>query len=164
MSSELQTNSLYVVLFIRNEPPQPNDFHWALYLHQDATMGGKKYHIKTVGPGWIPDHGPCSKISKEFLLVGLFRIADVPPSYHTYLDETLRSYDDNLNTPGNTCRIWVLSVLALLQQPANGATIFDCQDLPALQEEIFHWGNAHAQSAAANKQPRPTGSSALCGL
>src|SRR4051812_4189027 len=58
-------------------PPNANDYHWALYLHENPMTGGTKYHIKTVGLGWIPDHGITVAIVKQFLLVGLYRIADV---------------------------------------------------------------------------------------
>jgi len=163
MSTELRQGSLYILLYIRNEPPQPNDFHWALYLHQHPDKGGTKYHIKTVGPGWMADHGPVAAIMKEFLLVGLFHIADVPLTWHDHLDRTFRSFDDNLNTLGNTCRVWLIAVLELLRRPVEGYTLLNA-DLSALQREICDWGNAHAASAAANEQPRPIGASKVCGL
>lgn len=161
----LQVGSLYVLLFTRNDPPQANDFHWALYLHQHDSTGGMKYHIRNVGSGWMPDHGVTTAIFKEFLLVGLFRIADVAEKWHPHLDQISRSLDANLNHPTQTCRVWALDVLALLQKPLHdGQRIFNCDDIPALQQEIFDWGNLHAPSAARNEQPRPIGASALCGL
>ncbi|KAJ5098320.1 hypothetical protein N7532_005321 [Penicillium argentinense] len=90
---DLQVNSLYILLFNRNDPPQPNDFHWGLYLHQNPVSGGTKYHIKTVGPGWIPDHGTTAAIMKEFLLVGLLRIADVP---RTFIPISIGSFDRSM--------------------------------------------------------------------
>ncbi|KAJ5242779.1 uncharacterized protein N7469_001106 [Penicillium citrinum] len=161
---DLLPGSLYVLLFNRNDPPIVNDYHWALYLHENPTTGGTKYHIKTVGPGWIPDHGSTVAIMKQFLLVGLFRIADVPEELYPHLDRTFRSQDANLNHPTQTCRVWLLHLLSQLQRPVDGKTIIECDDLSALQQEILDWGNLHAMSAAANEQPRPIGASNLCGL
>ena len=161
---DLLPGSLYVLLFNRNDPPIVNDYHWALYLHENLPTGGTKYHIKTVGPGWIPDHGSTVAIMKQFLLVGLFRIADVPEELHPHLDRTFRSQDANLNHPTQTCRVWLLHVLSELQKLVDGKRILKCDDLSALQQEILDWGNLHAMSAAANEQPRPIGASTLCGL
>lgn len=162
---ELQVGGLYVLLFTRNDPPKANDFHWGLYLHQNPLTGGTKYHIKTVGPGWIPDHGVNAAVMREFLLVGLFRIADVPVPWYPHLDRTFRSLDASLNHPAQTCRVWVLDVLSELQKLMDGEErIFKCDDLLALQQEIFDWGNLHAMSAAKNDQPRPIDASKLCGL
>jgi hypothetical protein len=103
---------------------------------------------------------------KSFLLVGLFRIADVLARWEGHLDQTLRTYDSQLNTPGVTCRVWILWVLALLQQPItiNGQIILKCNDLAALEAEVKNWGNENAMSAANNVQPRPVAASTLCGL
>ncbi|KAJ5754876.1 hypothetical protein N7533_004419 [Penicillium manginii] len=161
---DLQLGSLYILLYTRNDPPNPNDFHWGLYLHQTPITGGTKYHIKTVGPGWIPDHAANAAIRKEFLLVGLFRIADVPAHWYPHLDRTFRSLDARLNHPAQTCRVWALDVLVLLNEPVDGERVFECDDIPALQQEVFDWGNLHAMSAARNEQPRPIGASSLCGL
>lgn len=163
-STEIKKGSIYVLLYVRNQPPILNDFHWGLYFHGNTNTRGMKYHIKTVGPGWMPDHGPVTAIMKEFLLVGLFRVADVRPEWHAHVDKTIRSLDDQLNVPGNTCRVWVLDILSLLQEPVGGYQILRCRDISALQKEIFDWGNGHAAAAAANEQPRPIGASMLCGL
>ncbi|KMU78445.1 hypothetical protein CISG_07449 [Coccidioides immitis RMSCC 3703] len=112
--SNLKVNGLYIILFIRNHPPVQNNFHWGLYFHRHPDTGGRKYHIKQQGSGWIADHGPTAGVFKSFLLVGLFRIADVPAGWEGHLDHTIRTYDSQLNTPGVMCRVWVLWVLALL--------------------------------------------------
>ncbi|KAI1976583.1 hypothetical protein LOZ53_003126 [Ophidiomyces ophidiicola] len=161
----LSVNGLYIILFIRDHPPAPNDFHWGLYFHQNPSTGGRKYHIKQQGGGWIADHGPTAGVFKSFLLVGLFKIANVPEGFENYLDQTLRTHDNQLNTlSGVTCRIWLLRVLALLQKPANGQQILKCSNLEALEAEAKDWGNSHAITAMNNVQPRPVGASALCGL
>ncbi|THW89495.1 hypothetical protein D6D12_06106 [Aureobasidium pullulans] len=38
----LEPNGLYVLLFIRDDPPKLNDFHWGLYLHFNSDTGGMK--------------------------------------------------------------------------------------------------------------------------
>lgn len=97
--------------------------------------------------------------------MGLFRIADVPAHQHPHLDRTFRSLDARLNHPTQTCRVWALDVLALLQKQVDGGErIFKWDDIPALQQEIFDWGNLHSMSAARNEQPRPIGASTLCGV
>ena len=161
----LQLNGLYVLLFIRDQPPLQNDFHWGLYIHQHPKFGGNKYHIKQFGDGWITDHGTTSGVFKSFLLVGLFQIAKVPSGWEGLADDMIRTYDQQLNDlVGITCRTWVLRVLAALQKPANGHSILQCNDLNALEQEIFAFGNANATSAANNVQPRPVGASSLCSL
>ncbi|EFW17721.1 conserved hypothetical protein [Coccidioides posadasii str. Silveira] len=147
-----------------NHPPVQNNFHWGLYFHRHPDTGGTKYHIKQQGSGWIADHGPTAGVFKSFLLVGLFRIADVPAGWEGHLDHTIRTYDSQLNTPGVTCRVWVLWVLALLQKPINGQIILKCDNLAALENEVKSWGNANAMGAANNVQPRPVAASTLCGL
>ncbi|UDD60070.1 hypothetical protein AFCA_007499 [Aspergillus flavus] len=70
----LTPNSFYIALYIRTDPPIPDNFHWALYLHHHET--GTKYHITNESTGWIAAHAPESAILNSFLLVGLIRIAD----------------------------------------------------------------------------------------
>lgn len=145
-------------------PPVQNDFHWGLYFHRNPITGGTKYHIKQQGSGWISDHGPTAGVFKSFLLVGLFKIADVPTGLEGHLDQILRTYDRQLNTSGVTCRVWVLWVLALLQKPINGQKILKCSNLSALEVEAKNWGNQNAIGAADNVQPRPVATSTLCEL
>ncbi|RAK95536.1 uncharacterized protein BO80DRAFT_260826 [Aspergillus ibericus CBS 121593] len=162
--SNLKVNGLYIILFIRNHPPVQNDFHWGLYFHRHPRTGGTKYHVKQQGSGWMPDHGPTAGVFKSFLLVGLFRIADVPAGWEGHLDQAIRTYDNQLNTPGVTCRVWVFWVLALLQKPISGQIILKCGNLATLEAEVKAWGNVHAMGAADNDQPRPVAASALCEL
>lgn len=162
--ANLKVNGLYIILFVRQYPPAPDDFHWGLYFHRHPDTGGTKYHIKQQGSGWIADHGPTAGVFKSFLLVGLIRIADVPAGWDSFLDQTIRTYDNQLNTPGITCRVWLFWVLALLQKPINGQRILRCNNLGALETEVKGWGNANARGAADNVQPRPVAASSLCGL
>ena len=101
---------------------------------------------------------------KSFLLVGLFQIADVPAGLEDYVDSTFRTYDKKLNNPEISCRVWVWRVLALLRKPIPGSVspIFECDDAEALEKELFEWGNANAEGAIKNVQPRPIQASALC--
>ncbi|RDL39334.1 uncharacterized protein BP5553_03674 [Venustampulla echinocandica] len=111
--ADLKAGGLYVILFIRGDPPEQDNFHWGLYLHKNVASGGIK----------------------------LFRITDVPAGWEGYVDQALRTYDNQVNTPGMTCK---------------------CSDLTALEREIKDWGNANAPGAARNEQPRPLASSQIC--
>ncbi|MCJ1255634.1 hypothetical protein MMC24_003451 [Lignoscripta atroalba] len=159
----LHPNGLYIILFIRQDPPVLNDLHWGLYLHRDGS-GGTKYHIKSQGSGWIADHGVIADIFKSFLLVGLFLIAKIPAEWETRVVGLIRESSIQLNTPGTTCRVWLFRVLELLQKPENSYKVLKCDKLAALQTEVMDFGNAYAGGAAANEQPRPVGASTICGL
>ena len=156
---KLTIGGVYILLFVRDQPPQPNNFHWGLYVHTEP-KGGYKYHIKGMGRGWIADHGPTNGVFKSFLLVGLFHIAtiDIDRRSLGQLDGLMRTYDNQLNTPGITCRVWVLWVLQQLQN--NG--LLKCNDLQALESEVFNFGNKYAVDAADGKQPRPIKVSKIC--
>lgn len=160
----LEVSSLYIILFIRDDPPPLNDFHWGLYFHQDRKHGGTKYHIKQQSDAWTSDHGITRGVFKSFLLVGLFRIADVPAGLGSHLDRSLKTYDGNLNIPGISCHAWLFWVLALLQNPVDGKIILKCTDLKTLENEALSWGNANAIAASENRQPRPVETSLPCGL
>ncbi|THW08276.1 hypothetical protein D6D23_05232 [Aureobasidium pullulans] len=161
----LEPNGLYVLLFIRDDPPKVNDFHWGLYLHSNSDTGGMKYHIRNSGGGWLPDYAIAGDVLKSFLLVGLFQIARIPAGATNDVDIIFKTYDQQLNQlPGLTCRTWVFDVLKLLQKPWNGGVLLKCTDIVALEQEIMAWGNSNAFGASRNKQPRPVSASKLCGL
>src|ERR1700690_4006867 len=138
---DLVPGGLYILLFIRDHPPTKDNFHWGLYLHSYELLWGPKFHIKSPGSGWMTDHGRTSGVFKSFLLVGLLQIATVPSGLESYVDQQIRAYDSSINTPGVTCRVWVLWVLALLQQPVNEQVILKCTDLSELEQEAKDWGN-----------------------
>ena len=163
-STDLQVNSLYVLLFIRLGEPVPNDFHWGLYLHLDPRIG-TKYHVKGIGDGWIADHGSVADVLKSLLLVGLIRIADVLGKCINHVDTVLRSYDDRLNSiPGITCHVWLFWMLEMLQKPMGDLRILKCNSLEVMQQEAMSWGNIHAHDGSLNMQPRPISYSTLCQL
>ncbi|PYH97374.1 hypothetical protein BO71DRAFT_481235 [Aspergillus ellipticus CBS 707.79] len=130
----LKPNALYIALFIRDDPPKPDGYHWALY-YQDATSS--------------------TGILKTFLLVGLIHIAYVPPTTlaKATLDRVFRSYDEMLNQNETiTCRTWVLDVLRRLQEQLG---VLQGIDLQMLERETMDWGNRYRFEASRNVQPRP---------
>ncbi|KAE8159476.1 hypothetical protein BDV40DRAFT_240565 [Aspergillus tamarii] len=159
----LTQNSIYIALYIRTDPPIPDNFHWALYLHHHDT--GTKYHITNESTGWIAAHAPESAILKFFLLVGLIRIADFPSSQSILneADRLIRSYDDRVNEMGVTCRTWLFKVLELLKE-RDLLCWGKNMDLGDLEREVIYWGNEEAGDAVRNVQPRPVGVSKICGF
>ncbi|KAL4897331.1 hypothetical protein BDV59DRAFT_198724 [Aspergillus ambiguus] len=163
----LRPNTLYIPLYVRSDPPVPDNLHWALYHHHDADIGGgTKYHITNEGGRgvWITSHGSESNILKTFLLVGLVRIADIPSTCADAMDRLIRSYDTQLNDLDVTCRTWLFRVLQLLQdkqtEPVGAATgrLLDANvDLEILESAVKEWGNRFAAEACLNVQPRPVG-------
>ncbi|KAK2761589.1 hypothetical protein FQN54_001417 [Arachnomyces sp. PD_36] len=156
--SRLPLNTLYVVLYIRSDPPRENDFHWGYYFHTHPT-GGSKYHVRNLGSGWMPDHGPTGGVFKSNFLCVLVQIAVVPDARKAQLDQIMCSLDANINAvPGISCRVWLFRVLQDLVQHG----IVRCHDLAALQHECMGIGNQYMADAADNRQPRPVIRSRLC--
>ena len=55
---DLQPRGLYILLFARGDNADAkDDFHWALYLHQDKSNGGRKFHITGSAGKWLAEHG-----------------------------------------------------------------------------------------------------------
>ncbi|KAE8380976.1 hypothetical protein BDV26DRAFT_110688 [Aspergillus bertholletiae] len=159
----LTPNSIYIALYIRTDPPIPDNFHWALYLHRHDA--GNKYHITNESTGWVAAHAPESAILKSFLLVGLIRLADLPSSQAALdeADQLIRSYDNQVNEMGFTCRTWLFKVLELLKK--KGLLCGDKDlDMRVLEREVMDWGNEEAGDAVSNVQPRPVRVSAVCGF
>ncbi|PWY80382.1 hypothetical protein BO94DRAFT_537252 [Aspergillus sclerotioniger CBS 115572] len=155
----MDSSALYIALFIRDDPPKPNDYHWALYHHRSDS--GTKYHIRNEGNGWMAAHGPESGIGilKSFCLVGLFQIAKISStmSAQETLDRVFRSHDEKLNGDGVfTCRTWVLRVLRDLQEKLG---VLNGIELGLLEKEAMEWGNQYRFEASRNVQPRPVGES-----
>ena len=156
--ARLPLNALYIVLYIRSDPPRPNDFHWGYYFHT-SPRGGLKYHMRNLGGGWIPDHGTTGGVFKSNFLCVLIQIANVPLAKHSLLDQIMRSHDGDVNSiPGVTCRVWLMAILQKLIQHG----IVHCSNVDALQQECMVFGNQYSAGAAMNTQPRPVVSSRLC--
>lgn len=43
--SQLAPHTLYIALWLRNDPPPLNDFHWVFY-HHEGPKGGIMYQVK----------------------------------------------------------------------------------------------------------------------
>ncbi|KAF7950765.1 uncharacterized protein EAE97_002317 [Botrytis byssoidea] len=170
--STLQPNALYIALFTRGYPNQPDDFHWALYLHHNAQKGGIKYHVRNRGAGWTVDHGSTKGILKEALLVGLVQIAVIPDGEEGYVNEVFRSLDGTLNEREITCRTWILRVLEPLMRGGKGegegegagVKILGCESIEGLEREVKDFGNRYMDEANENVQPRLVEVSRVCGL
>lgn len=156
--SALPQRKLYILLYIRSDPPISNDFHWGFYYHKSAA-GGTKYHMRNLGAGWIAEHGSNGGVFKSQLLCVLVEIGSIPSDKEGTLDQIMRSVDGSANTiPGLTCRVWVFTILPLLIQ----AGLLRCNDLAGLQQECFNYGNSEMTSAASNEQPRSVSISSRC--
>ncbi|OJD13800.1 hypothetical protein AJ78_05782 [Emergomyces pasteurianus Ep9510] len=131
---KLDIGSLYIVLYLRSDPPEPNDFHWAYYFHTNSQSGS------------------------NFLCV-LVHIAAVPQEKRTQVDPIMKALDGNINSiPGVTCRVWIMKVLEMLIE--NG--IVRCNSTSELQDECFTIGNQNSAAASKNNQPRPVVRSRVC--
>ncbi|RAH85437.1 hypothetical protein BO86DRAFT_416310 [Aspergillus japonicus CBS 114.51] len=157
----LPLNTIYVVLYVRADPPIANDFHWGLYFHTDKS-GAFKYHVKnpsTDGKGWLADHGRTGGLLKSNLLCVVNQIARVPSDKVAQIDPIMRSYDGNLNAmPGITCRVWVLAILQKLMDQG----IVRCSSVKDLEAECLSVGNGYMVEAANSRQPRPIVKSPVC--
>jgi hypothetical protein len=155
--ASLPLYALYIGLWIRSDPPRPNDFHWGFYLHT-STTSGMKYHVSSLTGGWIPEHGPNSVLKSNFFCV-LIQIASVPETSLAQLDLIMRLHDGDVNgIPGVTCRVWLMMILEKLVQSG----IVRYGTLQALEDECMDFGNEHSASAAVNDQPRPVVKSGVC--
>jgi hypothetical protein len=154
----LPQHKLYIFLWIRQDPPIANDFHWGFYYHK-TKVGGTEYHMKSIGGGWIANHGSTGGVFKSQFLCVLIEIGSISADKEGTLDRIMKSYDSSANTiPGLTCRFWVFMILPLLIQ----AGLLRCDDLVGLQQECFGYGNECMSSAANNDQPRPVKVSSRC--
>ena len=154
----LLRGKLYIGLWIRDDPPQPNDFHWGFYHHKHG-HGGTKYYIANINQGWIAIHGSTTGVFKSVFLCMLIQIGSIHIGKEEELDRIMRSYDDRVNSiPGMTCRVWIFTILPHLIE----AGLLHCDDLDALQQECFEFGNVYRMSARDNDQPRPVIVSNTC--
>ncbi|EFY88763.1 hypothetical protein MAC_05198 [Metarhizium acridum CQMa 102] len=103
--ARLPLNTLFIVLYIRSDPPQPNDFH-------TRAQGGLKY--EKPGRGMDPGPWPNRRRFKSNFLCVLIEIANVPLGKHGPLDQIMRSRDGDVNSiPGVTCRVWLMVILRI---------------------------------------------------
>ncbi|RMD41076.1 hypothetical protein DV735_g4052, partial [Chaetothyriales sp. CBS 134920] len=145
----LPQHKLYIGLWIRNDPPLPNDFHWGLYYHQDIN-GGMKYHIKGLGGGWIADHGRTGGVFKSQFLCVLIQIGSIPAEKEARFDQLARSYDGSINTtPGITCR--TSSATAVIVPTTPPLTVSFSQlaaDVRAFQQQLAELGIGHGDAVS----------------
>lgn len=174
----LPPNTLYIALWIRNDPPETNDFHWALYHHHNASIGGKKYDVKGINKNnshWVTDHAWTGNIFKTNFLCVLIRIADLghgDGDDGERLDEGIHALDGCVNDiPGVTCRVWLFVVLERLVREGVWGLRDDIGDVDGggdglgllrLEKECMEFGNRVRQEAALNIQPRPVVVSRFC--
>lgn len=101
----LPQRKLYIVLWIRDDPPVANYFHWGLYYHNNRN-GGTKYHMRGLVGGWIADHGSTAGVFKSQFLGVLIEIGSIPEDEEATLDQIMRSHDsDAKNIPRFTCQV-----------------------------------------------------------
>ena len=148
----LTRGTLFIVLYLRSDPPVPNDLHWALYLHAD-NPGGYQYHVRGTNGIWEPAHEFTHNIMSGHDLCVLIEIATIRQDEVTYgrVDQILKSYDDTLNmVSGLNCRTWLLRVLHMLV----GAGIVHL-NIEELEKECYDFGNGFSVAASCGVQPRP---------
>lgn len=109
----LHPESLYIVL---HSQYRAGSYHWGLYYHRAGGTRrpyGRKFHIKNEGTGrWMADYQDSYGVLRSNFLIGLIRIATIPTSRFDYMKSLIESTP--LNTPGITCRVWVLNAIQSL--------------------------------------------------
>lgn len=164
-STLLTPNSLSIALYIRADPPNANDFHWAFYHHHhqpspDAKVaGGTKHEAVNNSGGWCVEHASTGCIFKTAFLCVVIQIAEIGDVRVREMEAIMRERDDDVNEiDGVTCRVWLKGTLERLVR----AGVVECRgdlggrDLwDVVQEEMFAIGNGFMDDAARNIQPRP---------
>ncbi|KAH8671892.1 hypothetical protein BGZ60DRAFT_406115 [Tricladium varicosporioides] len=159
--SDLTPNSLYIALYSR-DGDDLGKFHWAIYHQHNAQIGGMKYHIRGNVGRWIAAHESTKGILKEFLLVGLVRIASInEEEKKDKVDRLARVEDKTVNQiEGTTCRVWVRRFCERLRD--EGLVTFESWE--RLERELVNWGIKHNQGSLDCVQPRPLWDSRVCGM
>lgn len=163
-STLLTPNSLSIALYIRADPPNANDFHWAFYHHHEPSphtkvAGGTKHEAVNQNIGWYVEHTSTGCIFKTVFLCVVIQIAEITDTRVREMDTIMRERDDNLNEiDGVTCRDWLKYILKRLVDTG----VVECwgdlagRDLgDVVEEEMFAIGNKFMDDAARNIQPRP---------
>ncbi|PGH13478.1 hypothetical protein AJ79_03608 [Helicocarpus griseus UAMH5409] len=111
-----------------------------------------KYHIKSLGSGWISDHeGRMGSVFKSNFLCVRVRISTVPEHLRDRVDGVMRMFDGRLmEIQGVTCRVWLLEILKELVK--GGFVRGGGEDaVGELERECKEIGNVHAEAAARNE-------------
>ena len=168
----LRPGSLYIMLFVRT-PDVADGFHWALYHHRSSAGRGRgwKYHIRTLGDGWVAGHAQVAGVMGEAFLVGLIRIgaSEVQVEMDAgSVDEdgamrhAIESVPHDAPPPGYdvlTCRTWVLAVVrALVGEGIVKAGVGE------LERDVKAWGATHHADACNGVLPRVVADSRVCEL
>ncbi|KAF4634258.1 hypothetical protein G7Y89_g3848 [Cudoniella acicularis] len=158
--SDLTPGFLYITLYSR-EDDSLGKFHWAVYYHLNAQIGGTKYHIRGSIGRWMAAHEQAKGILKEFLLVGLVHVAVIDEGKNKVVDTLARVEDDTVNQiEGTTCHFWARRFCEGLR----AARVMDFRSWKELEEELVTWGIENDESSLENVQPRPLSFSKVCGL
>ncbi|KAF8062228.1 hypothetical protein FPV67DRAFT_261669 [Lyophyllum atratum] len=178
---ELVSGGLYIFMTMRADF---GDCHWGLYLHHNTTVvavppnlhnnalpsavkhrtihRGKKYHVRNLGEGYIPDHQVVGDMLSTLFLVGLLRIGTIQDSAVADVDNIISALDDQVHelSKGNSiyCRTWVVGIIRQLVERGYLATNATDNHVWAHVEDfgVKEWG-----SAEKAVQPRPIATSSL---
>ncbi|KAK7676139.1 hypothetical protein QCA50_014924 [Cerrena zonata] len=170
MSCALTPGGLYIALFLTSTPGRRR-FHWALYHHyshseqidKDGNLRtynrGHKYHIRSLGEGWIADHTPESGIMTSAYIIGLVLIGHIDPDIAQNVSQVATRYDGSLNDmAGVTCRVWLKIIL---QDLLDANLLKLAGSVAQLEEEIYQFGEQGEQDAMNGILPPPIWTSEL---
>ncbi|KAH8926401.1 hypothetical protein BT69DRAFT_1239107 [Atractiella rhizophila] len=161
--AELPTNGIFIALFLRTDPPQPDDFHWALIISTtdaQARAINYKFHISGSNGRWMPDHQRTANFLNSFLLAGCLHIGTFRITDKDILERLITADDQLVNSflPPYNCVQYILN--AISRVAAGG--YLQLASIEALKQEALQFGNTNSSSAIRNEQPRPIGVSATC--
>ncbi|KAG5640350.1 hypothetical protein DXG03_009104, partial [Asterophora parasitica] len=183
LNMELVSGGLYVFMTMRADV---GDCHWGLYLHHSTTIvasppteqsnrtlppaptkrrtihRGKKYHVRNLGEGYMPDHQIVGDMLSTLFLVGLLRIGTVQDPAISDVDSIISALDEQVHelSRGNSiyCRTWVVGNIRALVE--KGVLATDARD-EAIWAHIEEFGEREWESAEKAVQPRPIMDSSL---
>ena len=155
--SDLKDNSLYLMLYVLKLGEIK--FHWGLYLHKDIEHGGTKYHAVGSPGKWMMDHGRTFGACSSRALIGMMRIASIPPAKFGELDKIITEEDSKWpEIPNFTCRVYVSRACERLK--SMGYISFETWT--ELQEEAEAFGSRFEYETERAIQPRPLAYSRAC--
>ncbi|CAL1704015.1 unnamed protein product [Somion occarium] len=112
MALTLEDATLY--LFIRGNPNPPD--HHGLYWHRSG-KGGKEYHARNIGFGWLKEIGITHGLPTSMGLIILLKLTPLPEyrlkeGLEKLVEEVeVRPYDPTFN-----CIVWICEVLGKLAE------------------------------------------------